>query len=541
MTEAAEAAQPAPPAPPRPPRLGVAAGLISLATMLSRLLGLIREQVFAALLGASALADAFVAAFRIPNLLRDLFAEGALSTAFVPAFKKTLKDDGQGAGYRLGNLVASNLTVIAGGLVLAAFVFTPQIVELIAGEFSGVPGKVDLTVELTRIMLPFLVLISLAAVAMGMLNAQDRYGPPALAPAMFNVVTIVVGVGLHYAGVSPYWVAVGWSIGTLLGGLAQLVIQLPALWKMGWRPRLATDLRLRDPGVRRIAVSMGPAIIGVAAVQVNVFVNTAFAASEPGAVSWLNYAFRFLYLPIGVFGVAIATVSMTRYADAAADDDRAAIGRHLVAGMRMMLFLCVPATVGMVVLAEPIIRLVYQHGRFVASDTAATTAALQLYAIGLVAYAAVKVIVPAFYAVNRVWIPVAASATAVAGNVIANSLLHPHYGFRVLAAGTAIAAVLNCGVLYVLFTRRITRLPHAPLLVYLIRVTIAASLMGGAVWLVHRWLDHSVGHVGTARRLVETLVPAAVGAGVYAAACAALRIEELRPLVQRVGRRLRRR
>jgi putative peptidoglycan lipid II flippase len=515
--------------------------LISLATMLSRLLGLVREQLFAALLGASSLADAFVAAFRIPNLLRDLFAEGALSAAFVPAFKASFKKDGAPAAYRLGNLVAGNLMVVIGTIVLLALVFTPNIVGLLAGDYAAVPGKVDVTVTLTRIMLPFLILISLAAVAMGMLNAQDRYGAPALAPAMFNVVTIVVGITLHVLGFDPYWVAVGWSIGTLLGGLAQLAIQLPPLVRLGWRPKLATDLALRDPGVRRVAIVMAPAIIGVAAVQVNVFVNTAFAASEPGAVSWLNYAFRFLQLPIGVFGVAIATVSTTRYADAAADGDRAAMGGHLVEGLRMVMFLCVPATVGLVVLGEPIIRLIYQHGRFISYDTGATTSALNYYVLGLVAYAAVKVIAPAFYALGLARIAVIASVTAVAGNVIANSILHPMYGFRVLAAGTAIAALLNCLVLYVMFHRRIARIAHGALLVYLARIAIAAGVMGGVVWAVHLGLDRTIGHVGTARRLVETLVPAVVGALVYAGACRVLRIEELGQFTERIGRRLRRR
>jgi putative peptidoglycan lipid II flippase len=533
--------EPPPAPPPRPkPRLGAAAGLISIATMLSRVLGLVREQMFAALLGASSLADAFVAAFRIPNLLRDLFAEGALSAAFVPAFKASFKKEGPSAAYRLGNLVAGNLLVVIGAIVLLALVFTPDIVGVLAGDYAQVPGKVDITITLTRIMLPFLVLVSLAAVAMGMLNAQDRYGAPALAPAMFNVVTIFVGVGLHIAGFSPYWVAIGWSIGTLLGGAAQLLIQLPPLARAGWRPRLGLDLALRDPGVRRVAFVMAPAIIGVAAVQVNVFVNTAFAASEPGAVSWLNYAFRFLQLPIGVFGVAVATVSTTRYADAAADGDRPAMGHHLAEGLRMVMFLCVPATVGLVVLGEPIIRLIYQHGRFVLADTAATTAALQFYVIGLVAYAAVKVIAPAFYAMNLARIAVTASVTAVAGNVIANSLLHPSYGFRVLALGTAISALLNCGVLYVMFHRRITPIDHGALLAYLARIGLAAGVMGGVVWLVHAGLDRTVGHVGTARRLVETLVPAVVGAVVYAAACAALRVEELRSFTGRLTRKLRR-
>ncbi|MBP9205012.1 MAG: murein biosynthesis integral membrane protein MurJ [Kofleriaceae bacterium] len=524
-----------------PRSLGRAAGLISLATMLSRLLGLVREQLFAALLGASALADAFVAAFRIPNLLRDLFAEGALSAAFVPTFKASLARGGPDAAYRLGNRVAGNLLVVVGTIVLMAALFTPNIVGLLAGEFATVEGKVDVTVTLTRIMLPFLVLVSLAAVAMGMLNAQERYAAPALAPAMFNVVSIVVGMGLYVAGVSPRWVAIGWSVGTLLGGAAQLGIQLPPLWRAGWRPSAALDLRLRDPEVRRVAAVMAPAIVGVAAMQVNVFVGTAFAASEPAAVSWLNYAFRFLQLPIGVFGVAIATVSTTRYATAAAAEDRPAMGAHLVEGLRMVAFLCVPATVGLVVLGEPIIRLIYQRGRFFAHDTAATVAALELYAIGLVAYAAVKVVAPAFYALGRARIAVIASVTAVAGNLVWSALLHPHHGYRILAAGTALAALLNFTVLYVLFHRRVAPIPHAALLGYLARVGAAAAVMAAAVWGTDRVVDGWIGHATTLARLTEVGVPVVVGAVVYAATAAALGVAEVRGVVDRVTRRLRRR
>jgi putative peptidoglycan lipid II flippase len=521
-------------------RLGRAAGLISLATMLSRVLGLVREQLFAALLGAGRYADAFNVAFRIPNLLRDLFAEGALSAAFVPAFKGTLKRDGQAAAWQLGNRVAGNLLVITGSLVLAAALFAPEIVDAMAGDYHVVPGKHELTVELTRIMLPFLMLVSLAAVAMGMLNAQDRYGAPALAPALFNVVSISVGLGLWVAGVDGRWVAIGWSIGTLAGGAAQLLIQLPPLWRTGWRPRLGLDLRLRDPDVRRVALVMAPAIIGVAAVQVNVFVNTMFATSEPGAVSWLNYAFRFLQLPIGVFGVAIGTVSTTRYADASADGDHAAMSRHLVEGLRLVAFLTVPATVGLVLLDTEIIRLIYEHGRFTARDTGATAAALNYFVIGLVAYAGVKVIAPAFYAARLTKIAVTASVAAVAGNVLSNALLHPHYGYRILALGTALSALLNFTILYVMFHRRIAAVPHGALMRHLIKLGIAAGVMAAAVWGAARGLDELFGHDRLWARLLGALVPVGVGAGVYAVACHALHVEELRAISDKLLRRLRR-
>jgi len=518
-------------------KIGRTAGLISVATMLSRLLGLVREQLFAALMGAGVMADAFNVAFRIPNLLRDLFAEGALSAAFVPAFKATLKKQGMAPAYRLGNVVAGNLLVVVGGLVLLGALFAPSLVDTLAGDYREIPGKAELTVTLTRVMLPFLVIVSLSAIAMGMLNAQERFGTPALAPALFNVVSIAVGMSLWVAGVRGRWVAIGWASGTLLGGLAQLAIQLPGLWRLGWRPRLRLDLALRDPAVRRVALVMAPAVVGVAAVQLNIFVNTMFASTEPGAVSWLNYAFRFLQLPIGVFGVAIGTVTTTRFADAAADNDTAAMSEHVTAGLRLVAFLCVPATVGLRLLDREIIRLIYEHGRFTAWDTIATAAALDNFAIGLVAYAAVKVLAPAFYAAGRTRVAVIASIVAVAGNVTSNVLLHPLYGYRILALGTALAAVLNVSVLYLAFDRWIAPIPHRALARALTKIALAAAVMAVFVEATNHACEHFLGHVHTPTRLVGALGPVLVGALVYAVVCAALRVDELAQLAARLRRR----
>jgi putative peptidoglycan lipid II flippase len=527
-----------PPA-PRRPRAARAVGLISAATMLSRVLGLVREQFFAALLGASWFADAFNVAFRIPNLLRDLFAEGALAQAFVPTFKAALKRDGNQTAYALANRVAGTLFVLVGLIVLAGTALAPGVVHAMAGDFAGIPGKLDLTILLTRIMMPFLVIVSLSAVAMGMLNAQERFAAPALAPACFNVTSIVVGTALYVAGVSGTSVAIGWAVGAVLGGLTQLGVQLPGLWRSGYRPRLRPDPLLRDPGVRRIALLMAPAVSGLAAVQLNIFINTMFASSEDGAVSWLNYAFRFLQLPIGVFGVAIATVSTTRYADAAADGERAALSEHLREGLRLVLFLTVPATVGLLLLGEPIIRLIFERGRFHAEDTRATAAALELFSTGLVAYAAVKVVAPAFYAVNLARIAVMASMSAVAGNLLINFTLHPLYGYRVLALGTAAAALLNFTVLYVMFHRRIHAVPHRDLLRYLVRVSAASAVMGACVWASWQGLRALVGIDGSGARLLGALGPVLAGVVVYVLSCRALRIEELGHILARLRRRRR--
>jgi putative peptidoglycan lipid II flippase len=515
--------------------LARSAGLISLATMLSRVLGLVREQLFAALLGATAFADAFLVAFRIPNLLRDLFAEGALSQAFVPTFKSALKHSGRGAAYDLANRIAGTLFTVIGLIVLAGAIFAPQIAGLLADGFA--PAQLELTVLLTRIMLPFLAVISLAAVAMGMLNAQNHYAWPALAPATFNVVSIATGLLLYLAGVEGRWVAIGWSIGTVAGGLAQLGIQLPSLLRIGYRLRPRLDLLLKDPGVRRVALLMLPAVGGLAAVQINIVVNTILATSESGAVSWLNYSFRFLQLPIGVFGVAIATVSTTRYADAAADGDRAQMADLLEQGLRLVAFLTVPATVGLLLLSEPIIRLTYERGLFRPEDTVATARALELFVVGLVAYAAIKVTAPAFYAVNRARVPMIASFIAVAGNVTLSLSLFPVHGYRVLALGIAVAALANFTVLYIAFHISVARVRHLRLLLYLLRVCLAAAAMGALVWASHRGLAGWLGESGLGARAAVALIPVTAGAIAYAALCALLRVEEVHHYLGRLRRR----
>lgn len=516
-------------------KLARTAGMISLATMLSRVLGLVRETLFAALLGASKFADAFVVAFRIPNLLRDLFAEGALSQAFVPTFKQKLKHDGADRAYLLANRLAGTLFVVIGAIVLVAALFAPTIVSGLARGFDDA-DKFDVTVTLTRIMLPFLPVISLAAVAMGMLNSQDHYGAPALAPAVFNVVSIVVGTVLYLAGVEGRWVAIGWSVGTVLGGVFQLGIQIPVLWRLGYRAKLGFDLMLKDPGMRRIGKLMLPAVAGLAAVQINIVVNTIFASSEDGANAWLNYAFRLMQLPIGVFGVAIATVSTTRYADSAADNDREKMGRQFVESLRLVMFLTVPATVGLILVGEPIIRLIFERGQFAASDTVATTAALELYATGLVAYSSVKVAAPAFYALDKARVPIIGSVMAVVGNLTINFTLHKHFGYRILAFGVAAGAVLNFATLYVFFHRHITKIPHGKLLAYLVKVGVAAGVMGVTVWGSYKGISRAIGIGGLWRNALAGLSPVIVGGVVYAVACKILRIEELGHYTRRIKR-----
>jgi putative peptidoglycan lipid II flippase len=531
MPEAESAASAA----PAPVRMGRALW-ISAATMVSRVLGLVRDQIFAALIGANAFSDAFVAAFRIPNLLRDLFAEGALSAAFVPTFADYQRNRGAGEAFRLANMVMGFILVVVGALSLLGVLFAAQIVAVVA------PGFVEqwsLTVQLTRIMMPFLLLVSLAAAVMGMLNAQFRFTAPALAPALFNVGSIAVGVGLWLADLGPERAVVGWSVGTLFGGLLQLLAQVPSLRATGFRfrPRLAGALA--EPGMRRIGQLMAAAVIGLSATQVNIVVNTIFASHERGAVSWLNYAFRLMQFPLGVFGVAIATVAGAGVAQKVAARDMGAVKETMGSAMRLVAFLNVPSAIGLIVLAEPIIGLIYQHGRFGASDTAATAQALVFYAIGLYAYSGVKVFAPAFYALDEVRVPVLGSFLGMAANVALNVTLYPVLGYRGVALGTSLAAIANFAVLAGVWRWRHGGLGSAGIYRQLLRVLIASAILALVAWGAMRGLALVLPQRGLGRQLALAFVPIGLAGLAYLAAARLLGVAELDEVVKALARRRR--
>lgn len=429
-----------------------ASGRISVAIFGSRLLGLAREMVFAALFGAGAVADAFLVAFRIPNLLRDLLAEGALSAAFVPTFTATLKQDGEEAAARLGDLMFGGMLVLTGVITGVALVFAEPIVALISG-FSD-PSKVALAAKLTRIMLPLLCTVSLAAVWMGMLNAQRRFVMPALAPAMFNLVSLSAGAGVWLLGDDVRLGVMVWSGGTMLAGLTQAGMQLVALWRLGQRPKPTLRGITSNPGVRRVLRLMGPAVIGVAAVQLNVIINTRFSGQlGDGPVSQLSYAFRLFFLPLGVFGVALATVTTTSVSEAAADGEGSQIARRAGDSSAAAWMLAGASAVGLWMLAEPICSLVYQMGETGAAEVAAIAACLQSYVIGLAPYSLVKVLAPSFYAVDKPRVPLVASAVGVLVNVVFNALTFRELGAPGIALGTALGATTNVIILRIAFHR----------------------------------------------------------------------------------------
>lgn len=511
------------------------ASLVSGLTLVSRLLGLVREQVFAALLGAGLHADAFQIAFRIPNLMRDLFAEGSLSAAFVPTYARALAEQGHGGAHRLACRLLTLLAALIGGLTLLGFLLAGPLVALMAPGFEQVPGKLGITVLLTRIMLPFLLLVSFAAVAMGMLNAEQRFGLPAFAPAMFNVVAILWAMLLWAMGLGLEAVAVGWAFGTLLGGAAQLLIQLLPLRRagFGFRPDWAPG----DPGLRRIGRLMLPATLGLAAVQVNIFVSGIFASHEPGAVSWLNYAFRILYLPIGLFGVAIGTIAGAGLARRAAAGDREGMRETLHQALRMVAFLTIPASAGLITLAEPIVRLLYQRGRFGEQDTHGTATALALYALGLVGYTAVKVLAPAFYALGTPRVPLLGSLAAVTSNLAILLTSYDALGYRGVALATAAGSLLNALLLLVVVQRRVGGLTARGSGVAVLRMLAAAALMTLAAQGARAGLEAAMGTGSLLARVLTGLGPVVVGVGIYILAARLLRVPELRVVLDAFARR----
>ena len=522
------------------PRLARSAGLIGLATLSSRLLGLVRDQAIAALFGTNMQADAFVTASRFPALLRDLFAEGAMSAAFVPTFTRTLQRDGRQAAWRLGAQVINALLIVTGLLVLAGIVFADPLVRFYAKGFQQNPAKMALTIELTRIMMPFLTLVAVAAGLMGMLNGLKRFFMPALSPALFNVAfiacTLLLVPAFQHAGIEP---TLALGIGMLAGGVAQIVAQWPALRREGYSHIWALDPR--DPRLREMLFLIGPGSLGVAAAQINLLVNTQLATHEEGAVSALNYAFRLMYMPIGIFGVSVATAAIPDLARHAADNKHDEMRSTLSSGLRLMLMLSVPATVGLIVLAAPIVQLIFEHGIFDATSTLLTSQALAFYAPGIIGYSIVKIASPTFYSLGDSRTPMMVSLVTIAANLVLNLSLNAVMGFRGLALGTAIAATINAGLLLYLLSRRIGGVDAGRVGWSLLKITLASLVMGAAAIGLEAGLHHVM--PGDVVWMQAVRVGGAIGGamGVLALAAWALHIDEFRQAIDRVLSRLRRR
>lgn len=551
-----------PPAAPHRGSIARSAGIVSVAVMFSRIFGLVREMVFARYFGAGFLYDAYVVAFRIPNVLRDLFAEGALSAAFVKVFTEYQITKGEREAWRLASLVFNALAVVMSLICLVGIIFARQFIDLIADGFS--PEKAALATTLTQIMFPFILLVALAAVAMGVLNTKGIFGVPASASTVFNIVSIIFGLGLAFwlsggswsggsgndelPDVASQWAIIGMAIGTLIGGGAQLAMQIPSLYRVGFR--FSPILDFADEGVRKVIALMTPAILGTSAVQINVLVNTYFVSGIDGAQGWLSYAFRLMQFPIGLFGVAVGTASIPVLSRLAAENKTSEFRNTLSSSINLVFLMTLPSACGLIVLGEPIIRLIYERGRFDAVATEMTAAALIGYSIGLTGYAAIKILSPAFYALDDAKVPMLISLMSIAVNFGAS------YGLRELLSGfgrtpdnpngfghvgvalaTSLVALVNFFALALFMRRKISRLNGRSIAKAFAKVAAASAVLSAICFFSYHFLFARFGSASLLLRIIEVFVPIALGGAGFVATAKLLRVAELEQAIAAMRRK----
>ncbi len=457
-----------------------AAGVISLATLASRILGLVREMIYTHYLGAGRMSDAFFAAYRIPNLLRDLFAEGSMSAAFIPVFTDYLTNRTKADAKKLVKAVFTLLLIILIFICTIGIIIAPFIVRIIAPGFYDTPEKFSYTVLLTRIMFPFLLFIGLSALAMGVLNSLRSFGASALSPVMFNIMIISSAIF-----VSPFFKepAIAISIGILLGGIFQLLFQLPSLKKrdmmFGFR------LTPADEGVVRIKNLFVPAMFGQSVAQVNLFITTILASFlADGSISYLAYSRELVNFPMGVFAIALSTAILPSMAEQAARHNYEELKETLSFGLRLILFITIPSMLGLILLRIPIISLIFQHGRFDYIATIGTADALIYFSVGLWAFAGVRIVVSAFYSLNDTKTPVKIAVIAMAVNIALNIILMFPMKHKGLALATSVASIANFSLLLYLLRKRLGSIGGKRIIKSMTRTIAASLIVAGVAWYV---------------------------------------------------------
>lgn len=510
-------------------RTGTVGGL----TLVSRIFGLIRDMAIAYSFGARGTADAFFVAFRIPNLLRRFFAEGALTISFVPVFSGYLKTNREEARV----VVDVSFTILATiliGVVLVGVIAAPWIVDVIAYGFKADPTKYQLTVTLTRIMFPFILLVSLAGLCMGILNSVKHFAIPAAAPIMLNL-GIISGALVLGKIIDPP--VMGLALGVLIGGILQFGIHLPALWKYGFFPRL--NFKVSHPAVKQILPLMGASAYGAAIYQINVVVITFLASFlVEGSVSWLWYAGRIMEFPLGIFGISLATVLLPTMSDHAADGDHEKMKQTLNYGLRMSFFLTLPAMAGLIVLSEPITRVLFQHGTFTPLATVATSQALIYFALGLPFVAAVRVTTNAFFSLKDSRTPVMMANLAVVVNIGAALLLMRPMAHNGLALALSLSALANFSFQLLAYRRKVGLVGLKQMLPSLLRIAAASLVMAAIVSLLRTFGGFFLSTDPLAHQILQLALCIGAGIAVYPIVLFLIRSEELHEMWGMVKRRL---
>ncbi len=459
-------------------KIAKAAGVMSAATFISRVLGFVRDMIFAFYFGATGVSDTFFAAFRIPNLLRELFAEGSMSAAFIPVLTEYRQKRGEEEANRLVKIAFTFIVVVVGIVCLAGIVFSPAIVTIIAPGFLGSPQKFSLTVLLTRIMFPFLLFISLAALVMGALNTKKIFFIPALAPAMLNITLILSIVFFESRTQQPIIAA---AIGVMAGGFVQFAFQIPSFFKNGYE--LAVDTTFSHPGLKRMAVLLIPATMALSVSQINIVVSNILASFLPsGSITYLFYSMRLIQFPIGIFGVAMGMAVLPSLSEHAVKGDLDKLREDFSFALRLLFFIAVPSMAGLIALRVPIVNLLFQRGSFDYTATRGTSEALLFYSIGIWSIVGVRVITATFYSMQDTRTPVKIATVGMLSNIVFSiSLMGPlkHSG---LAFANSLASSVNFFLLFYFLRRRLKRVDARKIIKSFIKISIASLIMGVLGW-----------------------------------------------------------
>ena len=508
-------------------RVVKAAWVVGLATLLSRVFGFIRDVVVAGFFGAGLATDAFFVAFRIPNLLRRLFAEGSLTIAFIPVFTEYLKKKSREEALELASIAFTLLSIVLAVVSVAGILLSPWIVRVMAPGFSDVPDKYALTVFLTRLMFPYIFFISLVALCMGILNSLRHFAAPALAPVVLNICMIASVFALRGFFADPI---LSLAVGVMAGGILQLAMQFPFLLRVG--VRLKPNFYFNHPGIKRIGLLMLPAVFGAAVYQASIFIGTILASLLPGgSVSYLYYADRVVQLPLGVFAIAVGTAALPSFSEQAAGGDYERLKRTISFSLRLILFVTIPSMVALIILRVPIISVLFQRGQFDAASTVFTAQTLLYYAVGLWDFSCIRVVVSAFYALQDTRTPVKIAVVALLVNVVMSvALMFPmrHSG---LALATSIASAVNIIVLAVILKKRVGQFLRKDFWTSVSRTILASGVMGVSIGAVHATLGWN-SEAALGARLLFLVVAITVGLAVFALSSFILGGSEVKALLR---------
>lgn len=470
-------------------KIARAAGVMSIATLISRVLGYVKDMILAVYFGASGLSDTFFVAFRIPNLLRELFAEGSMSSAFIPVLTEHQARHGGDEAKRLVNITFTVILTVVGAVTVFGIIFSPAIVTLMAPGFLNTPEKFEMTVLLTRIMFPFLLFISLAAVVMSALNTRKVFFVPALAPAALNITLIAVILLLAHLMEHPILAV---AVGVALGGFVQFAFQLPSFFSSGYT--LSFNYYFRHPAVKKMAVLILPATVGMAVAQINIFISTILASYLPqGSITYLYYSMRLIQFPVGIFGVAMGMAILPALSEHAVKGDTELLREDFSFALRLLFFITLPAMAGLIALREPIVNILFQRGLFDYTATTGTAEALLYYSIGIWAIVGTRIVAATFYSLQDTKTPVKVAVAAMITNIIISLALMGPLRHSGLALANAIASCVNFIALFLLLRKRLGRIDAKKILNSFVKTCIASAVMGffgwfilhGDIWKVH--------------------------------------------------------